>query len=70
MKSELLPCPFCGGKSLAFVVDHDEDRSVECEGCGANGPHAYGHKGRYLPDTPEWKAIQAEAARLWNTRTA
>ena len=40
MKSELLPCPFCGGKSLAFVVDHDEARSVDCEGWGAKWPHA------------------------------
>ena len=52
--SELLPCPFCGGKHLE-VSHHDPVwRTVVCRKCLAFGPD---------------KKSEAEAIAAWNTRT-
>lgn len=37
--SELLPCPFCGGSKVTYVIDNANDTnwySIACESCGAN----------------------------------
>jgi len=57
-KTELEPCPFCGGKTLVRVQDEYEGSmqvdQLWCARCGAKGPNeVYEHK--------KWE---------WNTRTA
>lgn len=64
--SELLPCPFpnCGGE--AFIETDDEECDIAracCKRCGACGAFVD------LADHRTVKAAEAEAARLWNTRT-
>ncbi len=63
--TDLLPCPFCGGKADWYIATADlfaqqmgcglsEKNSVECEGCGAS---SFEHKTR------------ERAIKAWNTRT-
>ena len=55
-KSELLPCPFCGGTDI-YCADAGHKTGVwfvQCEDCGATFPHF---------DSKE------EAITAWNTRT-
>lgn len=64
---KLSPCPFCGSENLYFVTWADEDRAVECGACAAMGPPAFAQDW-FLPGTPEFKAVDDEAARKWNKR--
>ncbi len=55
--TELLPCPFCGGRANFYInqVDFEDKHSVGCGDCNAN------------MDVCE--DSQAEAAEIWNTRS-
>lgn len=48
-RADLLLCPFCGSTGRHL----DQVRAVQCDGCGALGPYA-------------WGAVEAED--LWNKR--
>lgn len=53
MSEELLPCPWCKGKSLST---HGSSRAyIKCEGCGARGPEAFVIR----PDHTAFSAWQA-----------
>ena len=57
--TELLPCPFCGGKAalrMCWMEDGHKYRAVECVECGATTPGNYSEVG----DQSAWD---------WNTRT-
>ena len=59
---DLLPCPFCGGKTTANEIDEDGPNEwyvlIECMTCGAKGP--------IVADTDA--NPHGEAARRWNRR--
>jgi Lar family restriction alleviation protein len=40
MKTELLPCPFCGGVELEPVQTENDGYAVYCADCYATGPEA------------------------------
>ena len=57
--TELMPCPFCGGKAtlrMCWMEDGHRYRVVECVECGATTPGNYSEVG----DQSAWD---------WNTRT-
>lgn len=57
-KSELLPCPFCGGKAV-FENFVGRQFRAECHpdnDCGLENPKT------------RWYDSRAEAAAVWNTR--
>ena len=61
---DLLPCPFCGGRSQSMTYpagDGHNHAKVECNGCLAemHGYSGYGH------DDP-----RDDARERWNTRSA
>ena len=61
MKTELRPCPFCGGRKAyldRMESGSDEDSFIHCPECGADGPY-YGGTDSTLPH---------EAVELWNHR--
>lgn len=37
MTTELLPCPYCGGKNLTVIIDEYFD-AVACRDCESSGP--------------------------------
>ena len=60
--SELISCPYCGGKASAYcshgdVFERYNDWFVECEQCGATNINS---TNRY--------STKEEAANAWNTR--
>jgi len=64
-QTELVPCPFCGGKLLVVRFDEtccpvEHEAYAHCVDCDATGPVAYGH------DTQ--MEAQAAAITAWNTR--
>lgn len=56
-KTELLPCPFCGGSADYYVSGLKG--YVYCTGCGARTDGSYTHS------EPDWAE---EETRLWNQR--
>lgn len=38
--TDLLACPFCGGNNLMRTSNSDDNLSVACNSCGAEGPGA------------------------------
>lgn len=65
------PCPFCkyDGAATAVVVDHihgQENRMVECGGCGAIGPASDCYEMGLGVDSPEEQAAIKAAIEKWN----
>lgn len=59
----LLPCPFCGGQSLSFLLDEwDFAKQVGCNECNCKGSAL-----SIQPGTKE--AARTGASRKWNTRS-
>lgn len=38
-KTELKPCPFCGGENIVLTSHHEVIVFVQCEDCYATFPH-------------------------------
>ena len=67
----LLPCPFCGAtdddNDLRRVIDGEwENCWIECDKCGAQGPHVAMQPAKNLADDE----ASAAAAAAWNQRSA
>lgn len=61
--TELLPCPFCGGKAalrMSWMEDGHRYRAVECVECGATTPGNYSEVGDQ--STWDWNARTPEQA--------
>lgn len=56
--TDLLPCPFCGGRS--YLTQYGERYYIECGQCGAEP----GYSGENEPGWPSFD----DAAKHWNTR--
>ena len=58
--SELLPCPFCGGRgSLKYTNIGRTDGLVQCAGCGARS------RDESLGLPQDWSNVR----NVWNSRT-
>jgi len=54
------PCPFCGRLDKLEIYSGMKESFVQCTGCHASGPSAFGSA---VPETRD-----ASAAILWNKR--
>jgi hypothetical protein len=70
-KTELLPCPFCGGKPIKRISHGDERNayantaSISCEKCGCTRSAAGDTSKRGYADN---STIDVRAIEAWNTR--
>lgn len=70
--SELLPCPFCGGKADALLKYNRTTGQfyifVKCNVCSAQSKGIPSHE---RPDLNDWNSPECEeAVRHWNRREA
>lgn len=72
-ETKLLPCPFCGSRSLRLVTSMNDTAPhqsmyIICDGCSSTGGHF--SNGQEMFFCHEDKRIDYEnsCAELWNTR--
>ncbi len=63
-RTELLPCPFCGGRAKTMHLDYDGDASVWGVFCTDDLNAEYPH-GHFIDNY----GTEEEAIAVWNRRT-
>jgi Lar family restriction alleviation protein len=63
VKSDLLPCPFCGSSKVEWDNGCDHNFTIVCQDCGAQTPES----NRFFCNDVVFRTYE-EAAKFWNRR--